>query len=233
MAYSGLTQTQVLRYLNRTLGTLLQEMELTEEEMMRVVFQESLATYSKFYPYKYRLTVNQAGFVPGSLNTYEIPNTDNLEIIGIHKVFISNMAQFGSTMVPLSYNPFESQIFNDYVSMTVTPVTWQYLPPNQVTVFPKIINYQSAILEVKAIHPKHLKTIPMNMRDEFLKLCMLDVLVSLYPLRHRFESFTTPYGTMQPFMEMVDRSTDERKELLERWNTLYLKDATAKRIFIA
>jgi hypothetical protein len=62
---------------------------------------------------------------------------------------------------------------------------------------------------------------------------MLDVLVSLYPLRHRFESFTTPYGTMQPFMEMVDRSTDERKELLERWNTLYLKDATAKRIFIA
>jgi hypothetical protein len=233
MAYTGLTSTQVLRYINRNLGALLQELELSADEMMRVVFQESLPTYSKFYPYKYRLTVGNASFVPGSLNTYQIPNEDRLEIIGIHKVFISNMAQFGSTMIPLSYNPFETQIFNDYVSMTVTPVTWQYLPPNQVTVFPKIVNYQEAILEVKAVHPKHLKTIPMNMRDEFLRLCLLDVLVSMYPLRHRFESFTTPYGTMQPFMEMVDRSIDDRKELLERWNTLFLKDATAKRIFIA
>jgi hypothetical protein len=233
MGYSGMTATQVLRYLNRNLGSMLQEIELTKDEMMRVIFQESLPIYSKYFPYKYRTTVNNSNFNPGSLNTYIIPNTDNLEIIGIHKVFISNMAQFGSTMIPLSYNPFETQIFNDYVSMTVTPVTWQYLPPNQITVFPKIVNYQEAILEVKAIHPKHLKTIPMNMRDEFLRLCLLDVLVSLYPLRHRFENFTTPYGNVQPFLEMVDRSIDERKELLDKWNSLHLKDSTAKRIFIA
>jgi hypothetical protein len=222
-----------MRFINRNLGAALQELELSEEEMMRVVFQETLPTFSKFFPYKYRLQVGNAQFVQGSLNTYEIPNSDNLEIIGIHKVFISNMAQFGSTMIPLSYNPFETQIFNDYVSMTVTPVTWTYIPPNQVTVFPKIVNYQTAILEVKAVHPRHMKTVPMNMRDEFLKLTLLDVLVSLYPLRKRFETMTTPYGTLQPFMEMVERSIDDRKELLERFSNLLLKDSNAKRIFIA
>jgi hypothetical protein len=233
MAYTGLTGTQVMRFINRNLGAALQELELSEEEMMRVVFQETLPTFSKFFPYKYRLQVGNAQFVQGSLNTYEIPNSDNLEIIGIHKVFISNMAQFGSTMIPLSYNPFETQIFNDYVSMTVTPVTWTYIPPNQVTVFPKIVNYQTAILEVKAVHPRHMKTVPMNMRDEFLKLTLLDVLVSLYPLRKRFETMTTPYGTRQPFMEMVERSIDDRKDLLERFSNLLLKDSNAKRIFIA
>lgn len=233
MAYTGLTPTQVMRFINRNLGAALQELELSEEEMMRVVFQETLPTFSKFFPYKYRLQVGNAQFVQGSLNTYEIPNSDNLEIIGIHKVFISNMAQFGSTMIPLSYNPFETQIFNDYVSMTVTPVTWTYIPPNQVTVFPKIVNYQTAIFEVKAVHPRHMKTVPMNMRDEFLKLTLLDVLVSLYPLRKRFETMTTPYGTLQPFMEMVERSIDDRKELLERFSNLMLKDSNAKRIFIA
>jgi hypothetical protein len=222
-----------MRFINRNLGAALQELELSEEEMMRVVFQETLPTFSKFFPYKYRLQVGNAQFVQGSLNTYEIPNSDNLEIIGIHKVFISNMAQFGSTMIPLSYNPFETQIFNDYVSMTVTPVTWTYIPPNQVTVFPKIVNYQTAIFEVKAVHPRHMKTVPMNMRDEFLKLTLLDVLVSLYPLRKRFETMTTPYGTLQPFMEMVERSIDDRKELLERFSNLMLKDSNAKRIFIA
>lgn len=40
--YSGLTRTTVLRYLNRMLGTTVQELEISEEEMMRVVFQESL-----------------------------------------------------------------------------------------------------------------------------------------------------------------------------------------------
>jgi hypothetical protein len=229
---TGLTPTMVLRFINRNLGSMLQELELSQEEMMRVIFQETLPTFSKYFPYKYRLNVNENEFVPGSLNTYYIPNRDDLEIIGIHKLFLRNMTQFGSTMIPMSFNPFENQIFNDFVSMTVTPVTWQYLPPNMVTIFPKIVNYITALVEVKAIHPKHLKTVPMNMRDEFLKLALLDVLVSMYPLRHRFESFTTPYGAVQPFMEMVDRSIDDRKELLERWNSLYLKDATAKRIFI-
>jgi hypothetical protein len=233
MPYTGLTATQVLRFINRNLGTMLQEIELSQEEMMRVIFQETLPTFSKYFPYKYRMTVGNADFIQGSLNTYEIPNSDNLEIIGIHKVFISNMAQFGSTMIPLSYNPFETQIFNDFVSMTVTPVTWTYIPPNKVTVFPKIVNYQSAILEVKSVHPKHMKTVPMNMRDEFMRLALLDVLVSLYPLRKRFETMTTPFGTLQPFMEMVERSIDDRNALLERFNSLVLKDSNAKRIFIA
>jgi hypothetical protein len=231
--YSGLTSTQVLRYLNRMLGTVIQELEISEEEMMRVIFQESLATYSKFYPYKYRLTISATNYVPGSLNTYKIPNTDNLEILGVHKVFVSNMTQFGSTQIPLSYNPFEGQIFNDFVSMTVTPITWEYKAPDEIIIFPKIINHRSALLEVKAIHPKHLKTIPMNMRDEFLKLCLYDVLLSIYPLRHRFESFNTPYGTMQPFMEMVDSAKSDKEELMNKWQTSFLKDSTAKRIFWA
>jgi len=231
--YSGLTPTAVLRFINRSLGSVMQQIELSEEEIMRVVFQESIQTYSKYFPYKYFSYINQNNFVPDSLNSYKLPKQDRLEIIGIHKVFISNMTQFGSTMVPLSYNPFESQIFNDFVSMTVTPITFRYIAPDEITIFPKIINLQTATLEVKAVHPKHLKTIPMNMRDEFLRLCLLDVLVSIYPLRKRFENFTTPYGAIQPFMEMIDSAKEDRRELLEKWNSSFLKDSNAKRIFIA
>jgi hypothetical protein len=78
-----------------------------------------------------------------------------------------------------------------------------------------------------------MKTIPMNMREDFLKLCLLDVLISIYPLRHRFESFNTPYGTMQPFMEMVDSAKSDRDTLVERFERYFLKDSRAKRIFIA
>jgi hypothetical protein len=142
------------------------------------------------------------------------------------------MSQYGNHALPLTVNPFETQMLNDFVSMTVTPITWEYIAPNRITIYPKIVQYQSAILEVKAIHPKHLKTIPMNMRDEFLKMALLDVLVSLYPLRHRFESFNTAYGELRPFLDMVDRATDERTALLEKWQSQVLKASKAKRIFI-
>lgn len=233
MSYSGMTPTIVLRYINRMLGVVLQELELSQEEIMRVVFQETLPTFSKFFPYHYFSNVGMDDQVEGTLNTYRIPKRDRLEIIGIHKVFVSNMVQFGSTMIPLSHNPFENQVFADYVSMTVTPLTWTYIPPDRLKIYPKIINYQSAILELKAVHPKHLKTIPINMRDEFLNLALYDVLLSIYPLRHRFESFNTPYGTLQPFMEMIDRARDDKNELIERFRANFLKDGNAKRIFIA
>jgi len=233
MPHSGLTPTTVLRYLNRMLGTLLQEIELSEEEIMRVVFQESLQTYSKYFPYKYFSYIAESNFVPGTVNTYKLPKADRIELIGIHKVFVRNMSQFGSTLIPISYNPFESQIFNDFVSMTVTPITFRFNPPDELVIYPKILNYQTASVEVKAVHPKHLKTIPLNMRDEFLKLCLYDVLLSLYPLRHRFENFNTPYGSVQPFMEMIDSAKEDKAALMERWQSLFLKDSLAKRIFIA
>jgi hypothetical protein len=233
MAYSGLNPTIVLRYLNRMLGTVLQELEINEEEMMRVVFQESLPTYSKFFPYKYFSYVSQQDLVPGIRNTYKLPKRDRLEIIGIHKIFISNMTQFGSTMIPMSYNPFETQVFNDYVSMTVTPTTFRYIAPDEIEIYPKVVGYQQAVLEVKAVHPEHLRTIAMNMRDEFLKLCLYDVLLSVYPLRHRFETLTTPYGAIAPFMDMVDNAKEDKRELLENWRNLMLKAADAKRIFWA
>ena len=164
------------------LGAALQELELSEEEIMKVVFQQSLGTYSKFFPYHYFLNLMPENHVEGTLNTYRFERNDRLEIMQIHKVFVSNMVQMGSTMIPMSYNPFEQQVFNDYVSMTVTPVTWEFKPPYEITIYPKIINYQNASIEVRAKHPEHLKTIPVQMKDEFLKLCLYDVLISLYPL---------------------------------------------------
>ena len=223
-----------LRYINRMIGEKLQEIELSEEEIMRVVFQESLPTFSKFFPYKYKIQITSKDSLDERYpNVYRIPNDDRLEIIGVHRVWLSNMNQFGGSLLPVVNDPFTSQLLNDYLSSTITPTIFEYQAPNIVTIRPKIVNCGSAMIELKAVHPKHLKTIPMNMRDEFLKLCLLDVLISIYPLRHRFESYTTVYGSISPFMEMVDNAASEKEALIERWRENLLRDSTAKKIWIA
>lgn len=232
--YSGLTLTTVLRYINRMLGATMQELELTEEEIIRIVLQESLMTYSKYFPYHYKINITDKDSIGGGYtNVYRLPNDDRLEIIGVHRVWLTSMNQYGSNLLPMVNDPFQTQLFNDVTSMMITPTTFEYQAPNLLTIRPKIQRNSGAMIEVKAVHPKHLKTIPIAMRDQFLRLCLDDVLISLYPLRHRFESFNTPYGTIQPFLDMVDGAASDKEELIAYWRENFLKDSRAKKIWIA
>lgn len=232
--YSGVTLTMVLRYINRMLGTAVQEIELTEEEIIRVVLQESLMTYSKYFPYQYKERITQADCVgEGYTNVFRLPNKDRLEIIGVHKVWLDHQNQFGGSLLPLINDPFSSQLLNDNLSMTMTPVTFEYQAPNLITIRPNIRYLKSALVEVKAVHPRHLKTIPVSMRDQFLRLALDDVLLSLYPIRHRFESLSTVYGNISLFLEMVDGAAADKEALIDSWKENLLRDSRAKRIWIA
>ena len=232
--HSGLTCTDVLRYIHRMLGTSLQEIELTDDEIMRVVFQESLPTFSKYFPYRFKIPLKSSDSIGGGYtNVYKLTNNDRLEIIGVSRVWLDNMNQFGGSLLPVVNDPFETQFLQDLLSKTITPTTFEYEAPDLLTIRPKILSLGSALVEVKTIHPKHLRTVPMNMRDQFLRLALDDVLISLYPLRHRFESYTTVYGSLQPFFEQVDNAAADKAELIDSWKENLLKDSKAKRIWIA
>ena len=232
MAYSGLTPTTVLRYLNRMLGTLVQEVEIDQEGLMRIVYQETLQTYSKFFPYLYKVRLTHRDLIEGKTSSYRQPRSEILEINGIGRVWVSNLTRYGSTMVPLTMNPFAGQIFEDAMSMTLTPQTFRYEPPYTLDIYPRLVGKTEATVEVKAVHPYHLKTIHISMRDEFLRMALLDVLVSLYPIRHRFENLTTPYGQIMPFFDMVDRAGEEREQLIEQWRSKALRTGTRQKIFV-
>jgi hypothetical protein len=230
---TGLTPTDALRYIKRNLGSVVQTIEISDEEIMKVVFDESLKTFSKYFPYVFMLTLSSSDMVPGSENKYYLPNKDNIQIFGIHKVHFDQSIQYGATVVPMTVNPFENQILADYTSAVLPRTTFRFEPPNIVNCYPKLLKSDSPIVEVKAIHPKHLKTIPIGLRDEFLQLALLDVLISIYPIRHRFQSMSTPYGNIEPFFEMVDGAAEKRDALLQKWQDTYLKAANVTRITIA
>lgn len=229
----GVTPTETLRYINRNLGVKLQELELTENEIMEIVFQETLPTYSKFFPYYRRFEIKSSDKVEGKRNTFYIHPDNGLEIIGIHKVWVSNTAYIGQSLLALTVNPIENQLLNDAVSQICTPVTWHFFPPNMMEIMPSMTGLDSYLIEAKCVHPKHLRTITLHMRDHFMRLALLDVLVSLYPLRKRFQSMNSAFGSIEPFIEQVESSIADRQQLLETFHENVLKDANVKRLFIS
>jgi len=233
--YRGLTPTDVIRHIKRQIGAVVYDIELSDDEMMAVVFQHTIPTFSKYFPYRFRVLVTEKDEVVAGKSTYILPDIDGLEVMGISKVQVGEFYNLGynSGLVQGFANPYDSQLFADFRSVTQTPVTSHFIAPNHIEIFPKLWLRRSAIVTVKAVHPKHLRTIKESLRDDFLHLALLDVLESLYPIRKKFENISSPYGSINLFLEQVERAHDEREQLLEKFHENVLRDSDAPKIFIA
>ena len=207
---NGLSQTMVIRYLHSKLGTLVQALELTDKEMMRVVMQQSLHTYSQYFPFLPMVTLSEKDRINGNYMEYRIPNDWNLQILSLHKYYMGAENKFGlGWIAPIISNPVDAQIAADRYSMYVTPLIVEYYPPNKVVLKQNYYNASDYLtLQFKAVHPEHLKTIEPNMRDDFLQLAFYDVCIALYPLRHRFSTISTVYGSLESFVELIDSDED-------------------------
>lgn len=230
MAFTGMNPTEVLRYIHRSIGNLVYDIELTDEEIMNVVFQETLPTFSKYFPYMFRSLLSEKDEVVAGSCCYTIPNVDGLRVLGISKVYLGDYYNYNVNLMPASSDPFEMQTFANYRSMTQTPVTWHFYAPNKVEIYPRLYLNMRGLVLIKAVHPRHLATIPTSLRDQFCQLALLDVLESLYPIRKRFENISSPYGNIQLFMDQVERAHEERLQLLEKFHENILNRGDAFRI---
>jgi len=83
------------------------------------------------------------------------------------------------------------------------------------------------------MHPDHLKTIGIKMRDHFYRLALLDVLVSLQPLRHRFETISSEYGPVSLFLEKIDNASNEREALIQNFEQRSMFTGSKRRVIFA
>ena len=228
--------TAVLRYIRRKIGALLNTLELTDEQIMSVVLSETLTTYSGYFPYKYKVSVTEADRLKNvdKKQLYKIPNPDGIHIIGIHNIWAVNSTSYLTTASASVFwvNPFDQQLLNNHLSAMSTPTTWDYYPPDMIEIKPNYVG-ANVVVEVKAIHPPHLRTIEPTMFDYFCQLAFYDVLESIWPLRERIRSLSSPFGQLEMFMTQVESASQERQALLDKFHENMLRSSTAKRIWIS
>ncbi len=227
--------TDCVRHINRNLGMKLILPELNNNEIVRIVTQESLKTFSKFFPYVLRIPIDDSLAIKEKPGFYRIPNLDMLEPIRMRMMFGNNSYAFtnGSSAVPMTLNPISAQLYDDYLSAVSTPMTWRYWAPNLLERYPKQGTFNNLVIEVDAMHPDHLKTIGIQMRDHFYKLALLDVLISLQPLRHRFETISSEYGPVSLFLEKIDGASSERDALIQMFEQRSMFTGSKRRITFA
>jgi hypothetical protein len=112
------------------------------------------------------------------------------------------------------------------------PVTFNFYPPNQVEIFPKYYLPDNLDLQIKVVHGDDLFTIPISLKDEFIKLALIDVKASLYPILKNYDQINTPYGTINLNISDYEGMEDKRKDLEDNWTTKFMKEPLRQKIFL-
>lgn len=234
----ALNTTYLLRHIKRMLGATHRPLPIEDEEILEIVKQETLFTFSKYYPFQFNIRVTPNDRVPGENGVYFIDG-QGLEILGVSKVFRSEPTDYGfgdyyyaSQSIMSPYQAMQMQVNNDLMSISQVPYTFNFIPPNRVELFPKNIIDEHMVITVKAIHPDHLGTIPLSFREEFFQLALLDVKISLWHILKHYSGLSTAVGSFDLKIEDFEAAESERKDLLEKFDTMYMKEANRKKLYI-
>ncbi|WCS68238.1 hypothetical protein Goe21_01280 [Bacillus phage vB_BsuM-Goe21] len=228
-----LSSTYILRFIEKKLGYKFNELEMDPDEIIDNIKEETLVTFSNFFPYQIEAIISNEDKVEGTGNQYYI-NTD-YNILNVARMYDNTTRYFGAELVPYSNNmidPVSRQIQADLSSMNRNPMTYQFTYPNIITITPALYTIRKTKLLLNVVHPDHFGTIPTNLQTEFLKLALYDTKEVLYQIRKRFANLQTAFGNIELFVDELQEATDRKQELLDKWRQNVAKQANRKKLYI-
>lgn len=235
-----LNSTEVIRHIEKNLGFKLTDLELSHDEILQNIRSESLITFSKYFPYQERIRIDSKNDLAEGYNNIFYLNTEN-EIININRIVSSSL--LGANAVydmlhPYAQNmlhgdPITRQLNMDLVSAVKNPITWSFIPPNKIEIAPSSYVTDNFIIVVNVVHPEHFGTIPTNLREIFLKLCLYDTQIALYNIRNRFSNLQTSFGNIELFIDDLRDAKDKKDELIEKMVNSSIRNPNRKKIWIA
>lgn len=230
--------TSLLRHIKMMLGVPYKQLPISDDDILDIVFEESLYTFSTYYPYFTNITIKgETATDPENQGVFFLDTSEQvgeeLVILGVSKMFRSN-GFYTNSMWPIYREAdwVDLQLSQDLASAVQVPDTFKFLPPNKVEIFPKSYSNWDFTIQLKCVHPVSLGTIPPGLRDYFYKLCVYDVKIALFYMLKNYDQLNTPYGSIDLKIEDYEAAVQERQELIELFKSNYWKEPNRKRLWV-
>ena len=236
----AINPTTLLRHIKMMSGVPYKVIPFSDEDIMSIVFEETLYTFSAYYPYFVEINVNgNTDMVPGTEGgVYYLHMSeqvgDELEILGVSK-FLRQDGYYTTELYPVYRESDFLELYNanEMTGLTTVPDTYRFIEPNKIEIFPKSRTNWTFLAQLKCIHPRHLGTIPLGLREYFYKLATLDVKIALFHAMKNYAQLQTPYGSIDMKIEDYQDAIQEREQLLDKLREQFWKEANRKRIWFA
>lgn len=226
----ALTMTSLIKTIKRRLGIRFWKLpsEDFEDELLEIIKEETLVTFSTYFPHIVRIKYNLAeNKVPGMRDTFFIDKDQmgGATIVGIEDIVFDS---FHSSHFPYHMPGNSFELFTDlqmsatYESMMSIPITFTFQSPDKLVIDDYPYNLDMVYLNVKIVHPDNLSTIKLTMKEQLIKLALCDIKIFLYNELKHYDKIDTTFGQIDLKIDEWQNAEDERKTLIEYWDKAFL-----------
>lgn len=229
----------ILDYIKLNLGSNINLLEMSDEDMIRNIKTQLVPEFSQFSPYKKETIITNKDIVsnlkPGENRfTYQIPIDDEEYIIDVLDVYFGETystmddpyygTKYSQTNPrPISYSGTHSMIdtvienrMNDIQKYLQVRNTWEFRPPNLILTD---LGVESATIVYNVPH-NDLKTIsPDIYHSAFKPYCLGNVQIWIANLRQKFGELSTPFGNIRVNWEKLEQdgrqNIEKSKQILD------------------
>jgi hypothetical protein len=218
----------IIERLKEELGLPFQVLERSDEEIEEYLKKNTVKKFSKFFPTKYRITLETSVSdvqVPNRQSEFYVVDPDDrtiLSIIDFIPTFGTKLLTGHPVMGAFSYNAIPEYALavnaaNTTELFSIYNYTHEFMAPNIIRISP-IFNGQAVIEYERSIDPE-LSDIHPELEDDFTELCIAMFFQQIGRIRRRYSNINTPFGDIQLNAEEIFSEGETRyNELMEKFN---------------
>lgn len=239
---------QILSHVKSRLGASARQLELSDEELVRCLQDETLQTFSVYAPFYIEYSIDlEKSVVEGMTNTYNLPlEIHGFKVVGVEKMIPSsgmaimnsggagNWGILGGNYEAAMNSFINAKLATGMNSLFMTPETFQYIHPGLLRVYKSMPSTASSLmLFLKTTHRKDFGTIPNGYLEMVKKLALADVANDLLGIRSYFSNINTTFAEINLNLDQLKDWSDKRDDIIENLRKSQLKASGATKIWLA
>lgn len=217
---------KLMKKMSRHLGLAALSLEKYYPTIQEVLMDETLETFSQFFPYEYTFSKNlsssQYECAEDGSRIYYLKDpwleSNNLEIISI--MAIEGASTFQQWNAPLQTFNVDAMILEGAAStlrslLNISTKSFKFLPPNRVKLR-GYGGYEDVKIVAKVPYP-NIGYVPQSLSIAFEQLAKLDIKCALYPELKMYDKLQSADGEIDLKIDDWANAEKEREELLDNW----------------
>lgn len=227
------TWSSILRYLKRELGTGVQLLEMSDDEIIEGLDEDVLSLFSQYCPAKdYTFITNSNRIAHTRAGQpqymYLLPISEETNIIDIYDVYVQDIEhqlnelglvenELYSVSSDLMIDIVISNAYTDAARSLGVRNTWEFFPPRQLQL-DKEVSHAAVVYNCPHSSPKTVR--PDMYNTTFKPLCLGTVQRWLVAKRSKFENVATPFGQLNLNWQKLE--TDSQTHIQDAMQKLEL-----------
>lgn len=232
-----LNPISLLNKAKRRLGVKSMILPFEDDELLDILYEETLPTFSIYFPRYFRYIVNIDNLRKADnvndisrryfLNLDELKNIQIIDIEDITPVELPLEYYYapGSSGGSLDAFGMMADMHAESVieSMLHIPAICKFEPPNVLLIDNfSYSNRGQMELKLLIVHAKDLSTIQYAQRDMLFELFKLDLQIALYAELKHYDKIDTTFGQIDLKIDDWSDAENKRDELVKNWDTIFL-----------